>query len=230
MVSPAQYQKDFHGWKSVPFAIFAYIPFLIFLVVRFSIRSSKFLLSNARKRGFSTFLIALLFVLLCYTTSILGFGYTIHSVLANLDRNQQLNAIADARSNIRFGKCDGFGLELQKMIPKEAISAGKKLLNNLKPIDLGNYSLVDVVAESTVPHLCDGNLYSGKIPPGANTAYFIQFSHEKTDLIFERSTDGVVTIVTSKPHTKSRVLVANYPEIGWQAVYSDSTPYKGFFR
>ena len=230
MVSPAQYQKDFHGWKSVPFAIFAYVPYLIYLLVRFAIRRSKSLLNYASKKSNSAYLLACSFVIVLFASGIFGVVFTVHSVLANLDRDQQVMAAADARSKIRFGECNGFGLELQNRISKDAIVAAKNLLFNLNPIDLGNYSLVDVVAETTVPHLCNGELYSGKIPPGANTAYLIQFSHDKTEFEFERSIEGVITPLKSKPHTKTRVLVANYPEIGWQALYSDSTPYKGFFK
>jgi len=230
MVSPARYQKDFYGWKSVPFAILVYIPYSFFLLVRFAIRRSKSLLEFARKKGIRAYLAALVLVIAFFTTSIFGIAFSVHAALSKLDQNQKIKASADARSQIRFGKCQGFGLELQISIPTEAIAEAKKLLNKLSPIDLCNYSLVDVVAESTVPHLCGGDLYSGKIPPGANTAYLIQFSHEITDLDFEQSVGGVVTTIKSKPHTKSRVLVANYPEIGWQALYSDSTEYSGFFK
>ena len=230
MVSPARYQKDFYGWKSVPFAILVYIPYSFFLLVRFAIGKSKSLLEFARKKGIRAYLAALVLVIAFFTTSIFGIAFSVHAALSKLDRNQEIQASADARSKIRFGKCQGFGLELQKKAPLMAIAAAKSLLNGLDPFDLRAYSLVDVVAESTVPHLCGGDLYSGKIPPGANTAYLIQLSHEITDLDFERSVGGVVTTFTSKPHTKSRVLVANYPEIGWQALYSDSTLNEGFFK
>ena len=230
MVSPARYQKDFYGWKSVPFAIFAYIPYLVFLSVRFAIGRSKLLLDFARKKGNCSYFAAWSLVLVFFATPILGIGFSVHSVIANLDRNQQIKATADAHSKMRFGKCNGFGLELQNRIPEGAIAAAKTLLRGLNPIDLGNYSLVDVVAETTFPHLCRGELYSGKIPPGANTAYLIQFSHDKSELELERSIEGLITSLKSKPHTKTRVLVANYPEIGWQALYSDSALNEGFFK
>lgn len=230
MVSVIRYQKDFYGWKSVPFAILVYIPYSIFLVVRFAIRRSKSLLEFARKKGIRSYLAALMLVIAFFTTSIFGIAFSVHAALSILDQNQKIQASADARFKIRFGKCQGFGLELQKKAPLMAIAAAESLLNGLDPVDLRAYSLVDVVAESTVPHLCGGDLYSGKIPPGANTAYLIQFSHEKTDLDFERGVEGIVTTSTSKQHTNSRVLVANYPEFGWQAIYSDSAEYSGFFK
>ena len=78
-------------------------------------------------------------------------------------------------SNIKldaFGICSGYSLKLLDQIPKSALDAVYKYLEDYQSVTiLGNLTEVDPVLESSEPHLCPQSLDSLTIPPVQERVY-----------------------------------------------------------
>ena len=150
-----------------------------------------------------------------------------------------------------FGICSGYSLKLLDQIPKGALDAVYKYLEDYQPVTiLSNISEVDPVLESSVPHLCPKPLdsltvppvqervyltkigssifYSGVIPPGATKAFMVGVDHASKISTYTGNNPTIAEGIKNNPYTTSNVIVAFYPEKGWIGVYDDRGAYGGF--
>lgn len=156
-------------------------------------------------------------------------------------------------SNIKldaFGICSGYSLKLLDHIPKGAIDAVYKYLEDYQPVTiLGNFSEVDPVLESSTPHRCPEVEYmpssaieaaaqaaaarinySGKIPPGATKAYLVGVDHAVKTAAYTGNDPIIAEGIKNNPYTTSNIIVAYYPDKSWIGVYDDPGSYGGFHR
>ena len=149
-----------------------------------------------------------------------------------------------------FGICSGYGLKLLEQIPKGALDAVDKYLEDYQPVTiLGNFSEVDPVLESSTPHRCPEVEYmpssaieaaaqaaaarinySGKIPPGATKAYLVGVDHAVKTASYTGNDPIIAEGIKNNPYTTSNIIVAYYPDRGWIGVYDDPGSYGGFHR
>lgn len=157
-------------------------------------------------------------------------------------------------SNIKldaFGICSGYSLKLLDQIPKSALDAVYKYLEDYQPVTiLGNLSEVDPVLESSTPHLCPQSLdsltippvqervyltkigssvfYSGVISPGATKAFMVGVDHAVKTAAYTGNDPIIAEGIKNNPYTTSNIIVAFYPDKGWIGVYDDPGTYGGF--
>ena len=181
-------------------------------------------------------------------------GRTILIAVALISLIFGINKITNTpSSNIKldaFGICSGYSLKLLDQIPKGAIDAVYKYLEDYQPVTiLGNFSEVDPVLESTSPHRCPDVEYvpssaieaaaqaaaarinySGKIPPGATKAYLVGVDHAAKTAAYTGNDPIIAEGIKNNPYTTSNIIVAYYPNKGWIGVYDDPGSYGGFHR
>lgn len=149
-----------------------------------------------------------------------------------------------------FGVCSGYSLKLLDRIPKGALDAVYKYMEDYQPVTiLGNFSEVDPVLESSTPHLCPEVEYipssakeaaaqaaaarinySGKIPPGASKAYMVGVTHAIKTATYTGNDPIIAEGIKNNPYTSSNIIVAFYPDKGWIGVYDDPGAYGGFHK